>query len=77
MKKPEEISKLIQDAMFLPPNRKEADLALLEVIEQIQIEAYNKAIDNASQKAYDFIEFYQEDKGTMNAIKDSIIKLKK
>lgn len=47
------------------------------IIKEAQIEAYNEAIDNASQKAYDFIEFYQEDKGTMEAIKQSILKLKK
>ena len=47
------------------------------IIEEVQIEAYNEAIVNASQKAYDFIEFYQEDKGAMEAIKQSILKLKK
>jgi hypothetical protein len=51
MKEPEEILKLIQHAMFSPPNRKEQDLALLEVIRQIQIEAYNKGIEDAAKSA--------------------------
>lgn len=45
MKEPEEILKLIQHAMFSPPNRKEQDLALLEVIRQIQVESYNEALE--------------------------------
>ena len=46
-------------------------------IKQAQIEAYNEGIESSSQKAYNFIEFYQEDKCTMEAIKQSILKLKK
>ena len=51
MKQPEEISKLIQDAMFKNGTRKEQDLALLEVIRRIQIEAYNEGIKDAAKNA--------------------------
>ena len=50
---------------------------LLNAMEEMIIDAYNEGIDAASQRAYNFIEFYQEDKGTMEAIKESILKLKK
>jgi hypothetical protein len=49
MKEPKEILKLIQHAMFSPPNRKEQDLALLEVIRQIQIESYNEALEACAE----------------------------
>jgi hypothetical protein len=49
MKTPEEIKKLIEEAIFLPLSRKEQDLALLEVIKQIQTEIYNEALDDATK----------------------------
>ena len=59
MKEPIEISKLIQHAMFNSPNGREQDLALLEVIRQIQIEAYNEGIKDAAKNAQ-MIGYYSE-----------------
>lgn len=50
---------------------------LLNAMEEMLKDAYNEGIEASSQKAYNFIEFYQEDKCTMEAIKESILKLRK
>lgn len=46
-------------------------------MEEYGIQMYNQAIEDAAERAEGFARFYIDDKGTENAIKDSILKLKK
>lgn len=50
---------------------------IVNAMKQYGKEQYNQAIRDASEKAKKFAEFYIDDKGTENAIKDSILKLLK